>query len=271
MTSNILKKSKILTTSLGNVIEWFDFGLFIFMAPLLGAKFFPAQSPLMTTLDAFLVFALGFLCRPLGGIFFGHFGDTRGRAKTLKISILVITLSTFLVGIIPSYAEIGMLSTILFTALRFVQGISIGGEYSGAMIYLAESAPQHRRGFITSFAATGANLGFLLATAALMLLHNLFTAQQIIAWAWRLPFILVGLPGALIIYYRFKLTETYVYSHLQQQHKLAKQPFITAIKYAPTKLLKIIGLTCMSATFYYVFFGYMPTYFCQVKCKLQSS
>jgi len=255
-----LKKREIVISSLGNTIEWFDFGLFIFMAPLLGSKFFPQSSPAHATLDALIVFAVGFLCRPLGGILFGYFGDTRGRAKTLRISILMITLSTLLVGVMPSYETIGIIAPISFICMRLIQGLSIGGEYSGVMIYLAESAPHKRRGFITSFAATGANLGFLLATITFMLLNLLFSQESINTWAWRLPFILVGIPGSLIIYYRFKLSETLVYSRLQKNHRLETVPFITALKFAPRQLLKILGLTCMSSTFYYFFIGYMPLY-----------
>ena len=255
-----MKKIQVIASSIGNTLEWFDFGLFIFMAPLIGSKFFPHQSASMATLDALIVFSAGFICRPLGGILFGHFGDTRGRAKTLRISVLFITLPTLLVGIMPSYEAIGVLSPILFTLLRLVQGLSIGGEYSGVMVFLAESAPSHRRGFITSFAATGANLGFLLATLSFMLLNRFVTTDAIDDWAWRLPFIFAGLPGAVIIYYRFKLTETHIYAHLQKQNRLEAHPFIAAIKYAPYQLLKILGMTCMGSTFYYVFFGYMPTY-----------
>ena len=228
------------------------------MAPIIGAKFFPQASAGSATIEALMVFAAGFLCRPLGGILFGYFGDTRGRAKTLRISILIITISTFLVGIIPSYDEIGCTAPILFILLRLIQGISIGGEYSGIIIYLAESAPRNKRGFTTSFAAIGANSGFLLATVTLMLLHLCFSEEAITDWAWRLPFILIGLPGSLIIYYRFKLAETPVYSQLQKKHRLESIPFIAAIKFAPWQLLKILGLTCMGSTFYYMFFGYMP-------------
>ena len=253
-------KKEILISSLGNIIEWFDFGLFIFMAPIIGAKFFPQTTVGNATIEALFVFAAGFLCRPLGGIFFGYFGDTRGRAKTLRISILIITISTFLVGVIPSYKDVGLIAPILFVLLRLIQGVSIGGEYSGIMIYLAESAPLNKRGLTTSFAAIGANLGFLLATVTLMLLHLFFSEEAITNWAWRLPFLLIGLPGSVIIYYRFKLSETPVYSQLKKEHRLESIPFIAAIKFAPYQLLKILGLTCMGSTFYFVFFGYMPTY-----------
>ena len=241
-------------------MEWFDFGLFIFMAPIIGAKFFPQASGGNATIEALIVFAAGFLFRPLGGIFFGYFGDTRGRAKTLRVSILIITISTALVGFIPSYEEIGLAAPILFILLRLIQGVSIGGEYSGIIIYLAESAPRNKRGFTTSFAAIGANLGFLLATVTLMLLHLFFNEKVITDWAWRLPFLLIGIPGSLIIYYRFKLSETPVYSQLKKNHRLESIPFIAAIKFAPYQLLKILGLTCIGSTFYYVFFAYMPTY-----------
>ena len=230
------------------------------MAPIIGAKFFPQASAGNATIEALFVFAAGFLFRPLGGIFFGYFGDTRGRAKTLRISILIITISTVLVGFIPSYEKIGLTAPVLFILLRLIQGISIGGEYSGIIIYLAESAPRNKRGFTTSFAAIGANLGFLLATVTLMLLHLFFNEKVIADWAWRLPFLLIGIPGSLIIYYRFKLSETPVYSQLKKNHRLESIPFIAAIKFAPYQLLKILGLTCMGTTFYFVFFAYMPTY-----------
>lgn len=230
------------------------------MAPIIGAKFFPQDSATTATIDALMVFAIGFLCRPIGGLFFGYLGDTQGRAKTLRISILIITLSTLLVGLIPSYEKIGIVAPIVFITLRLIQGLSIGGEYSGIMIYLAESATSKNRGFITSFAPGGANLGFLLATLTFIVLNATFSAHVINEWAWRLPFLLIGIPGSLIIYYRFQLAETPVYADLKSKHLLEDMPFLTAIRFAPFPLLKILGLTCMSATFYYFFVGYIPTY-----------
>lgn len=255
-----MQKKLIFITSLGNTLEWFDFGLFIFFAPIIGEKFFPSDNPWMATLAALSVFAAGFICRPLGGILFGHAGDTVGRATPLRYSILMITITTLFIGLLPTTQTIGILAPVLFILLRLIQGISVGGEYSGVMIYLAESAPDHRRGLVTSFGAIGANIGFLAATLVLMLLNSLFTKQVIIDWAWRLPFILIGLPGFLILYYRFKLIETPAFRYLQTTHHLERKPLLTALRYAPTSLLKILGLTCMSSTVYYVFFGFMPTY-----------
>ncbi len=255
-----MNKKQILSISLGNTLEWLDFGLIIYMAPLIGATFFPHHTGTTATLETLTVFAAGFICRPLGGILFGHIGDTRGRAKPLRFSVLLIALSTILVGILPSYETIGWLSPVLFTLIRLAQGISIGGEYTGVMIMLAESAPKNKRGFITSFAASGANLGFLLATVSLILLKIFLSKQAIADWGWRLPFLLAGLPGLIILYYRFKLSETRIYSRLKSTHHLTAIPFVTALTLAPKQLLVILGLTCMSSSFYYIFFGFMPTY-----------
>lgn len=255
-----MNKKQILVISLGNTLEWLDFGLIIYMAPLIGATFFPSHSSVTATLEALTIFAIGFICRPLGGILFGHWGDTSGRAKPLRLSVLLIALSTLLVGVLPSYQTIGWLSPVLFTLLRLAQGISIGGEYTGVMIMLVESAPKNRRGFMTSFAASGANLGFLLATGFLLLLKILLSDQAIANGGWRLPFLLAGIPGLFILYYRFKLSETRVYTRLQSAHRLTTVPFIKAITRAPRQLLIILGLTCMSSSFYYIFFGFMPTY-----------
>jgi MHS family proline/betaine transporter-like MFS transporter len=255
-----LSKKQVLIASLGNTLEWFDFGLFIFLAPIIGVNFFPSDDPITSTLATLSIFAAGFICRPLGGIIFGHSGDTHGRAKTLRISILIITLSTLCIGLLPTYKSIGILAPVLFGILRLSQGFSVGGEYSGVMIYLAESAPNEKRGFITSFAGIGANIGFLTATLVVMLLNYGLSHQEVVNWGWRIPFLLIGIPGSLLLYFRFKLAETPTFTHLKQSHHLEKSPFITVVRHAPKQLLKILGITFMSSSLYYVFFGYMPHY-----------
>ena len=258
-----MKKRDLLIASCGNILEWFDFGLFIYLAPIIGQQFFPTHSPHGATLAAFGVFAAGFICRPLGGILFGYLGDRRGRVEGLRSSIIVMTFATLLIGLLPSYHTIGIFSPLLFTALRLIQGLSVGGEYSGVMIYLAESAPSHRRGFFTSFAAIGSNLGFLLATISALCLELAFPSFAINSWIWRVPFILGGILGLSIFYYRLQLLETPSYLFLKASHEIKKQPLLAALRYFPKKLLKILGLTCMGSTFYYVFFGYMSNYLSQ--------
>lgn len=255
-----MKLNQITSSSLGNILEWLDFGLFIFLAPIIGEQFFPVDNLTLAEIAAFGVFAAGFICRPLGGLLFGHFGDKIGRAKPLRLSILIITTTTFFVGILPTYETVGFIAPILFTLLRLLQGIAIGGEYSGVMTYLAESAPVKKRGFITSFAATGANLGFFLATIMILTLQNTFSPEFMKTWGWRIPFIVIGALGACISYYRLKLLETPAYEHLQSTDEVEKKPLLKAFRAAPKSLLTIFGLNCMSCTFYYVFFGYMPDY-----------
>ncbi|MDA8561874.1 MFS transporter [Gammaproteobacteria bacterium] len=252
-----MKKANILVTSLGNALEWFDYGLFIFLAPVIGKKFFPIVGDENSTIATFSVLSLGFLFRPIGGLLFGHIGDTKGRAKTLKISILIISLSTFLIGILPSYEQAGITVSILFIFIRLVHGISVGGEYSGVMIYLAESASPKNRGFVTSFSVIGANIGFILSILIIYLTKNILIVDAFNSWGWRLPFIIAGSVGFIILYNRLNLTETAVYTTMK---KIQTVPFLNIFKSFKKDILRILGITCMGSTFYYVFFGYIPDY-----------
>lgn len=250
----------IATSSFGNTLEWFDFGLFIYLAPIIGQKFFPTSDPVSASIAAFGVFAAGFICRPLGGIVFGHLGDKLGRAKTLVWSILGISLATLLVGIMPTYDDIGILAAILFTLFRMAQGLCVGGEYSGVMVYLVELAPKKKRGFFASFGVMGANFGFLLATLVAILLTTQMSDTILYAWGWRIPFICAGLMGLIILYHRLRLSETTSYLEMKKTNNIKKAPLLDAIKHTPLKLIQITGLTCMGSTLYFVFFGYMPNY-----------
>ncbi len=255
-----MKLNQIIAPSIGNILEWFDFGLFIYLAPILGRKFFPAQDQTTGTLSAFGLFAAGFICRPLGGILFGYYGDKFGRVGALRLSIFSITLTTFLVSLLPTYETIGVWATVLFTILRLVQGLSVGGEYAGSAVYLTESAPEKYKGFITSFAPCGANFGFLLATLAAFLLKIKLSETLVEKWAWRLPFLFSGLLGLLILGYRLKIAETKVYNYLKYSNKLNKRNLLSILRKEPLIILVNVGLTCMGSTLYYVFFGYMSTY-----------
>jgi MHS family proline/betaine transporter-like MFS transporter len=252
--------NQIVKISLGNILQWLVLGLFLFLAPVIGDIFFPSNESELSKLAAFGVFAGSFFCRPIGGIVFGHFGDKFGRAKPIRFSILIITISTFFIGLLPSYASFGIIAPILLTLLCLIQGFAIGGAYNGVMIYLVESAPSKRRGFIGSFGATGANLGFLLAAFLILFLKHCFDNDTIENWAWRLPFVLIGLTGAFISYYFLKLIETPVFEKLKAQKKIEPQPLLKALRTEPKTLLIIFCINSMSNGFYYVFFGFMPDY-----------
>lgn len=252
----------LIMVSFGNILEWFDFALFIYLAPVMGKNFFFSDNPIFATLMTFGVFAAGFICRPLGGILFGHLGDRIGRAKSLTFSILAISCSTGLMGLLPTYTQIGWLAPGLFITLRLIHGVSVGGEYTGAVIYLGESAPVKKRGFLASFAIAGANLGFFFATLTVLLLDTFFSQTGIAEWGWRICFIGSGCLGLLILYNRLKLQETPAFLQLQKVQQVEEKPLLAALRY-PRKLLQIFGLTCMGAPFYYMFFGYMPNYLAQ--------
>lgn len=255
-----MKGKQILISSLGNILEWLDFGLFLFLASNIANLFFPSENLLISQLSTFSVFAAGFLCRPIGGLVFAHFGDKYGRAKPLRFSILMMTFSTLCIGLLPTYSSIGIMAPLLFTFLRLIQGFAIGGEYSGVMTYLVESAPKNRRGLFGSFAATGANLGFFMATLSILFLEHYFTSNQMLDYGWRIPFITMGFLGALLAYFRIKLLETPVYKKLQAHQKIESAPLWKALGSSRKSLILIFGLNSMSCGFYYVFFAYMPEY-----------
>ncbi len=257
-----LPSHNVVATSIGNILEWFDFGLFIYLAPVLGMHFFPSHNIHFSTLIVFIVFAVGFICRPVGGIFLGHLGDRIGRAKTLIWSIIAISSSTLLIGLLPTYQAVGVWAPILFIICRLIQGLSVGGEYSGVIIYLAESAPQRRRGFFTAFAAVGSCLGFLLATG-MAYLNTRISLPWLDDWKWRIPFLVSGFLGLFILIYRIKLIETQPFRALLNSQSVHRAPLFKALKHVPIKLMQILGLTCMGSTFYYMFFGYLPTYLSQ--------
>jgi MHS family proline/betaine transporter-like MFS transporter len=258
-----MKIRGILAGSLGNILEWYDFGLLIYLTPIFAQLFFPSVDKQAATLEVFGIFAVGFICRPIGAILFGHLGDRVGRSKTLRLSILLITLPTLCVGLLPTYHHIGIYAPLLLLLLRLLQGLCIGGEYTGAIIYLTELAPTNKRAFIASLATTGANLGILLATTMAWLITHFLTPTQAASFGWRLPFILSGVLGFSVLYLRSYVQETAPFKHLQQSEKIAKLPVIVALRENWRITLKIVGLVCLGATLYYTTFTYLNNYLVQ--------
>lgn len=255
--------SSIVSSSIGNILEWYDFGLFALFSTLFSELFFPSNDPQIALITTVSIFAVGFLCRPIGALIFGYMGDTKGRAKTLRLSILMIALPTLLIGLLPSYERIGILAPILLTLTRIWQGLSIGGEYSGNIIYLAETAPRNYRATFTSLASTGANMGILLASLVGLLTAKFFTQDQLISWGWRLPYLASGLLCIFIYFFRLRIHETEVFEYLKDKNKLAKNPIITACFKDGRYILMTLGLVCMGTTFYYFCFIYLPIFLSQ--------
>ncbi|MBA3660550.1 MAG: MFS transporter [Gammaproteobacteria bacterium] len=250
----------IVSSSIGNVLEWYDFGLFTIFSALFGRLFFPVYDQKAGMIATFGVFAVGFLCRPIGALIFGYLGDRTGRAKTLRLSILMITLPTLLIGFLPTYDQIGIFAPTLLIIIRMLQGISIGGEYSGNLIYLAETAPTQYRAAITACASMGSNIGILLAAIVGIITTTLFTPVTLDDWGWRIPYVLSGLLGLFIYYYRLNLKETSVFKYLRAENLLTQNPIKTVFKYNLPQLLRTLGLVCMGTTFYYFCFIFLPLY-----------
>jgi MHS family proline/betaine transporter-like MFS transporter len=257
-----LKKS-IISSSIGNLLEWYDFGLYAIYAPLFSRLFFPNKDPYIAMILTFGVLAVGFLCRPIGALIFGYLGDKRGRAKTLRLSILMISLPTLLIGFLPTYQQLGLIAPILLTFIRIWQGISLGGEYSGNLIYLTESAPIKYRATVTSLAAISANVGITLASLVSATCSYFFTDSLFTEFGWRIPYILSGLLSLFVYFTRLQLAETAVFEELKKSQKITNNPINYVFKHNIPQILRTIGIACMGSVFYYLCFIFMPTFLMQ--------
>src|SRR5918998_3886615 len=198
-------------------IEWYDFFIYGTAAALVfPSLFFPEQTPLIGALLSFATFGVGFLARPLGGVIFGHFGDIVGRKRALVTALIVMGVASTLIGLLPTYAAIGILAPLVLVLLRFLQGIAIGGQWGGAMLLVTESAPDNRRGFYGSFAQAGAPGGIILANLAFLLVSAVTTPEAFEAWGWRIPFLASLALIGLGIYIQLRLEDTPAFRRLQE-------------------------------------------------------
>ncbi|MCX8700334.1 glycine betaine/L-proline transporter ProP [Gilliamella sp. B2840] len=262
-------KKAIIAAALGNAMEWFDFGVYGFLAYVLGQVFFPNASPNVQVVAALATFSVPFLVRPLGGLVFGILGDKFGRQKVLSITIIIMSLSTFCIGLIPSYASIGITAPILLLLAKLAQGFSIGGEYSGAAIFVAEYSPDRKRGFMGSWLDFGSIAGFLVGAGLVVLLSTLLSDANFQYWGWRIPF-LFALPLGLIgLYLRHALEETPAFvQHTDSMDKneqthVANPPKMTFKKIITQywkSLFVCVGLVIVTNVTYYMLLTYMPSY-----------
>ena len=262
-------RKAITAASLGNAMEWFDFGVYGFVAYALGQVFFPGADPGTQMIAALATFSVPFLIRPLGGLFFGALGDKYGRQKILSITIIIMSISTFCIGLIPSYASIGIWAPILLLLCKMAQGFSVGGEYTGASIFVAEYSPDRKRGFMGSWLDFGSIAGFVLGAGLVVLISAIIGEANFLEWGWRIPFF-VALPlGIIGLYLRHALEETPAFQqHVEKLEQgdregLADGPKVS-FKEIATKhwksLLACIGLVIATNVTYYMLLTYMPSY-----------
>ena len=237
---------------IGTAIEYYDFYIYGMAAALvIGPVFFPEGAPDVQVFSAFLTFAIAFLSRPLGALLFGHFGDRIGRKSTLIVSLLVMGLSTTLIGCLPGYNEIGILAPILLCLCRFGQGIGLGGEWGGAALFATENAPTGKRGLYGMFPQLGPPVGFLLATGSFLLLAQLLTVQEFNEWGWRLPFIASAVLVLMGLYIRVSLVETPVFEKVLQAGVRTRLPVTEMLKsYLTPLVLGALAMVVCYALFY---------------------
>ncbi len=247
------EKKVIFASSLGTVFEWYDFYLYGSLAAIIGKQFFSGLDPSAQYIFALLAFAAGFLVRPFGAIFFGRLGDMIGRKYTFLVTILIMGLSTFIVGCLPNYATIGMAAPVILIALRMLQGLALGGEYGGAATYVAEHAPAGKRGAYTSWIQTTATLG-LMVSLILILICRQALGADFDTWGWRIPFLLSIVLLGISVWIRLSLNESPAFAKMKAEGKTSKSPLSESFgqwKNLKIVILALLGLTAGQAVVWY--------------------
>jgi len=241
----------------GNVMEWYDFAVYGYFAPILGHLFFPSNNPTASLIAAYGAFAAGFLMRPVGGMVFGYVGDKIGRKAALTLSVFMMAVPTFLVGVLPDAAHIGIAAPIIMVLLRMAQGLSVGGEYTTSIVFLVEHAEHRKRGFMGSWSLFGAVAGILLGSAVSALLNTFLSVESMHSWGWRLPFlmgIMVGVTGLIV---RRHLTEPDLCNGSDAKKC---SPIKDAFRHEWPAMVRVIGFNIVNAVGFYMIFVYMATF-----------
>jgi MFS family permease len=252
----------ILTATVGNALEWFDFTVFAFFAGIISRHFFPTGNPFVALLATWTTFGVGFLTRPLGGIIIGNYADRHGRKSALLVTISVMALGVAIIACSPTYAQIGIGAPLLMLAARFLQGFSTGGEVGSATAFLVEHAPPERRGFYGSFQMVSQAVSMLLGALTSVAITQLLTPEQVESFGWRLPFAVGLLIVPVGLYIRAGLEESPVFKKdlASRAEKYSRPPFMEALASHWRQILVAFGLTIYSTICTYLFFYYMPTY-----------
>jgi MHS family proline/betaine transporter-like MFS transporter len=252
----------VAASAMGNCIEWFDFGVYSAGAitATVGRVFFPTHSSSTAVLSSFAVLAVAFVVRPFGGFFFGPLGDRLGRQRVLAITIILMSGSTFVIGVLPTYASIGVFAPILLILARMVQGFSTGGEYGGAATFIAEYAPDKKRGFLGSWLEFGTLTGYVLGSSLVLLMNVILPQSAMDSWGWRIPF-LVALPLGLVgLYLRTKLEDTPAFRDMSKAGKVARSPLKETLAGNWRMILNLIGIVLLLNVADYTMLTFMPTF-----------
>ncbi|WP_443071309.1 glycine betaine/L-proline transporter ProP [Streptomyces sp. NBC_01465] len=265
VTDPAMVNRAVKAAALGNAMEWFDFGVYSYIAVTLGHVFFPSADSTAQLLSTFGAFAAAFLVRPFGGMVFGPLGDRIGRQKVLAITMIMMAAGTFAIGLIPSYATIGVWAPVLLLAARLVQGFSTGGEYGSAATFVAEYAPDRKRGFLGSFLEFGTLAGYIGGAGLVTLLTALLSTDALESWGWRIPFLIAGPMGLIGLYLRMRLEETPAFAKMaeeaeQEQKKQPKVSVRDMVLGQWRAMLLCIALVLVFNVTDYMLLSYMPSY-----------
>jgi MHS family alpha-ketoglutarate permease-like MFS transporter len=254
------QRRAIIAGAIGNLMEWYDWGVYGFLAPIFAAQFFPSHVAFVSLLLTFSAFALGFFMRPIGGLFLGAYGDRYGRRNALILTIGLMALGSLIIGILPGYPTIGVAAPAILVLARLVQGFSAGGEFGGSSAFLVEYAPFMRRAFIGSWQQVSVGTGTILGSAIAALLTSVMPHAALYSWGWRIPFLLGGLIGLYALYLRRSVKDTPAFERLEESEQVARAPVLEAITRYPLESLRVIGITLAGTLTYYMWLIYMPTY-----------
>jgi metabolite-proton symporter len=251
----------VVASTIGTAIEWYDFFLYSTVTGLVFAKlFFPHSDPWVGTLEAFAIYAVGFIARPIGAAIFGHFGDRIGRKSTLIATLLLMGLATFAVALVPTYASVGIWGAVILTVLRFIQGVGVGGEWGGSVLMSMEWArTNHSRGFVASWPQFGVPCGLFLANLAVLAFSQM-SGDQFLSWGWRIPFALSLVLVGVGLYIRLGILETPVFARLLAERKVERSPMFTVIKQYPKEILLSAFARMAEQAPFYIFTAFVFSY-----------
>jgi len=258
-SSNTARKA-IIAGGIGNVVEWYDYGIYAALSPVIARLFFPSASVVAATLATFAVFGVGFVVRPLGGFFFGALGDRRGRRVALALALIMVSLSTFGMGLLPTFASAGALAPALLVVLRIVQGFSAGGEWTGSAALMIENARPGRRGWIASWQQFSVILGTLVGLLVVTTISTVWSEQALYSWGWRVPFLIALLLGGVGLYLRLRIEETPHFKALEQNHRVAERPTREALRTQRGPMVRAMLFTALPNVGFYTFVTYTPTF-----------
>lgn len=257
MAQNITKS--ILSSSIGNILEWYEYTLYAYFATVISKLFFPLEDHFVAMLLTFSTFAIGLAARPIGGIIFGYMGDRYSRKQTLMITMLMMSIPTMCIGCLPTYAQIGLAAPILLIVFRILQGIALGGEFGASCVYLFESVPENKRGFFGSIALTGVGLGLVLSSCTIFVVESFVSEETVYAYAWRLPFF-ISVAGSMVAFYMRKtLLETQDFILAKKANDLVANPLKELFRNHKATLVSLFAIFLTTQVSFFVVFIYGKT------------